>query len=49
MAYDFFRRRIIHPVYVIGLVSLGVLRLRGPLRESEEWLSISGWLAKFFM
>jgi hypothetical protein len=29
MAYDYSRQRIVHPVYVIGIVSLGILRLRG--------------------
>jgi hypothetical protein len=49
MAHDYFRRRIVHPVYVIGLIVLVLVRLRAPLKDSDAWLSFSGWLAKFFL
>lgn len=49
MAYDYFRQKIVHPVYVIGLVTLSLFRLRNPVKETETWLSISGWLASFYM
>ncbi len=47
MAHDFWRQRLVHPVYVIGLA---VLLLEGPLvrtpaRTSQLWLDMSGWLA----
>jgi hypothetical protein len=47
MAHDLWRERRVHPVYALGLV---VLVLEGPVlriavRGSEEWLSISSWLA----
>jgi hypothetical protein len=47
MAYDFWRRRIVHPIYVLGLV---VLTLEGPVvrvatRGTETWRTITGWLA----
>ena len=47
MAYDFWRQRRVHPVYVLGLV---VLVLEGPLvrapaRVSATWQNMAGWLA----
>jgi hypothetical protein len=47
VAHDWWRQRRLHPAYLIGLVVLvleGPL-IRIPLRSSEEWRSISGWLA----
>jgi hypothetical protein len=48
MLYDWFKHRIVHPVYLLGIVTLALIRLRTPLRDSETWLSISGWFAKFY-
>ena len=45
MAHDFMTRRLIHPVYVIGLVGLYILSLRRHVVDSETWLGISAWLA----
>jgi hypothetical protein len=47
IAHDFVRQRRVHPVYALGLV---LLVLQGPavrayIRASEEWRSLSGWLA----
>ena len=49
MAYDFARRRIVHPVYVLGLV---LMLLESPMvrrvaRGTEMWRSISGWFVTF--
>jgi hypothetical protein len=49
MGYDFAKRRIVHPVYVLGLA---LLLLESPIlrriaRGSETWLSVSGWLVTF--
>lgn len=44
MAHDYLTRRLIHPVYVMGLAGLLILSLRGHLVETEAWLSLSGWL-----
>ena len=49
MAYDFLTKRLIHPVYIIGLSGLFILRLRDLLEESEAWTQISSWLAQFFV
>jgi hypothetical protein len=47
MAHDLWRNRRIHPVYALGVV---LLVLQGPavrvyIRASEQWQSVSGWLA----
>jgi len=48
MAYDYLKKRTIHPVYVIGLAALFVLRLRGYARDTDTWTQMSTWLAGFF-
>jgi len=48
MAYDFFTRRLIHPVYLIGIAVLSVVALRGRIVDTEAWLAIAGWLARPF-
>ena len=45
IAYDLIAKRIVHPVYVIGLASLYLLSMRGALVETDAWLAFSGWLA----
>ena len=49
MGYDFAKRRILHPVYVLGLV---VLVLESPVvrrmvRASDTWRDVSEWLVTF--
>jgi hypothetical protein len=48
IAYDGIAKRIVHPVYVVGLAALYVLSLRRFLTGTDAWLSISGWLANLF-
>ena len=48
MAYDFFTRRLIHPVYVIGMAVLTVVAMRGNIRDSDVWLNIAGWFTRLF-
>jgi hypothetical protein len=46
MAYDFYRHRLVHPAYVIGLVSLTiVIAWRGAVMESDGWIAIADWIA----
>lgn len=49
MAYDYAKRRIVHPVYVLGLVLLLVESpaVRAAARASQPWRSIGAWLAGF--
>jgi hypothetical protein len=48
IVHDFITKRIIHPVYVIGLVAMLVMRLCLPLRDTETWIKFSKWLATFY-
>jgi hypothetical protein len=47
MAYDYAKRRIVHPVYVFGLVLLLAESqpVRMVARTSDAWRSFGGWLA----
>jgi len=47
MAHDLVTKRLVHPVYVMGLAGLFILRQRDYLVETETWLSVSGWLVSF--
>jgi hypothetical protein len=40
MAYDFYGRRRVHPVYWIGAAVMGIALLRIPFGEAELWHSI---------
>ena len=46
IAYDYATRRLIHPVYVIGLVSLLVVSFRDTLRETDAWMGIARALSR---
>jgi hypothetical protein len=48
MARDYVAHRLVHPVYVIGILTMLAMRLVMPLRFTETWYAISGWLAGFF-
>jgi hypothetical protein len=37
MGHDLYRRRAIHPVYVLGAMLFLLRLLRQPLAQSEEW------------
>ena len=45
MIYDYATRRLIHPVYVIGLAALTLIAFRGQLRETDFWMSIARGLS----
>ena len=49
MSYDFAKRRVVHPVYLLGLA---VMTLESPMfrrmaRGTDAWQSFSGWLVTF--
>jgi hypothetical protein len=48
MIYDYVTRRIIHPVYVIGIAAMLAMRLVLPLRLTATWMTISGWLVSLY-
>ena len=47
MGYDYAKRRIVHPIYVFGLVLLLVESqpVRLAARTSDPWRSFGAWLA----
>ena len=45
MIYDYVTRKVIHPVYVIGLVSLTILSLRHLVSNTDLWMSIARQLS----
>ncbi|HKS58212.1 MAG TPA: hypothetical protein VJS12_23150 [Steroidobacteraceae bacterium] len=48
MIYDYATRRLIHPVYVIGVLAMLAMRVMLPLRTTEAWLTVSGWLVGLY-
>lgn len=48
MIYDYAKQRIVHPVYVIGVLAMLAERLVLPLRTTGTWMTISGWLAQLY-
>lgn len=45
MAHDYFRQRIVHPVFVVGVLVLGASSFRDPIRFSDSWINFTHWLA----
>lgn len=45
LAYDLVTRRLVHPVYAMGLVTLFILNQRRFLVPTDAWQGFSGWLA----
>lgn len=48
MLHDYATKRLIHPVYVVGLLAMVAMRLVLPWRGSEAWLDFTSWLAAFY-
>ena len=48
MIHDFYKKRIIHPVYVIGLAAMLTMRLILPFGNSRAWQSIAAWITAFY-
>lgn len=48
MIYDYAKQRIVHPAYIIGVLALLAERLVLPLRTTETWMTISGWLVQLY-
>jgi hypothetical protein len=50
MIHDFFRSRIVHPVYLIGILAVIYLKFgRIPLTKSEAWRDFAAWVTKFYI
>ena len=48
MAHDYVTKRLIHPVYVLGVLAMVAMRLVLPLRTTQPWLDFAAWLATFY-
>lgn len=48
MIQDFYKKRIIHPVYLIGLATMLTMRLILPFGGSQAWQSIAAWITSFY-
>ena len=50
MIYDFVTRRIVHPVYLIGILAIVFMKFgRMPMYRSETWNSIADWVTTFYI
>ncbi len=43
MIYDFYKAKIVHPAYVVGLITLGIVPFRRELTGTEEWQGFATW------
>ena len=48
MIHDFYRKHLIHPVYLIGVAAMLTMRLILPIGSSHAWQSIAGWITAFY-
>ena len=48
MIHDFYRKRFIHPVYLIGVVTMLPMRLILPFGSSRAWQSTAAWITPFY-
>ena len=48
MGHDFVKKRLVHPVYVIGLAAMVAMQLVSPVRTTQPWLEFTTWLATFY-
>jgi hypothetical protein len=48
IVHDYVTKRVIHPVYVMGLLAIGSMQLILPLNASQPWLDFTAWLATFY-
>jgi small basic protein len=45
MVHDFVRKRLVHPVYIVGVVVLGISSFRDIATSTDAWLAFTQWLA----
>jgi hypothetical protein len=48
MIHDFYRKRIVHPVYLIGVVAMLTMRLILPFGGSRAWQWTAAWITAFY-
>ena len=45
MGYEYWRQRLLHPVYLAGGAVILISAYRGPIGETDTWLTFTHWLA----
>jgi hypothetical protein len=45
MAYDLYTKRLVHPIYLAGIVAIALVNQRRPLADTDPWQGLTGWLA----
>lgn len=48
MIDDFRTKRLVHPVYLIGLAAMITMRLVLPIGSSQAWQAIASWITAFY-
>lgn len=48
MIHDFYAKRLIHPVYVIGVATMLTMRLILPFGSSHAWQWTAAWITAFY-
>ena len=48
MIHDFYRKHLIHPVYLIGVAAMLTMRLILPIGSSHAWQSTAAWITAFY-
>lgn len=49
MLYDWITRRIVHPVYLIGIVAIVYMKFwRIPMYQSKAWDAFADWVTRFY-
>jgi len=48
MGHDFRARRMVHPVYVIGIAAMLTMRLVLPLNRSAAWQAVATHITAFY-
>jgi hypothetical protein len=48
MAHDFRIRRVVHPVYVMGVATMLAKRLVLPLNQSAAWHAVAARITAFY-
>jgi hypothetical protein len=48
MIHDFYTKRLVHPVYLIGICTMLTMRLILPLGRSHAWQVFAGWITAFY-
>jgi hypothetical protein len=48
IGHDFYRKRLIHPVYLLGVVTMLTMRLILPFGSSRAWQSTAAWITALY-